>query len=142
MRRLLAIALIAAQPAQAWEFTPGLPCLLTHSTDQGIIELTHDPRGPHYTITLTRPDPWMANPTFAIRFDGDNPNTIVTDRHVLSDDGLSLTVADTGFGNVLDGIVFNTTATATTGQSRFAFPLDGADGPVEAFRACAERPAA
>ena len=49
-------------------------------------------------------------PIFAIAFVGDSPFEITTNRHALSDDGQTLTVRDRGFGNVLNGMEFNTTA--------------------------------
>lgn len=68
--------------------------------------------------------------------------TIGTDRHVLSPDGRSLTVTDTGFGNVLDGLAFNTTATALSGAEALPFDLAGAGPAVEAFRSCGVAPSA
>ena len=135
MHMLLALILLAA-PAQAWEFTPGLPCLLTHETEEARIELTYDPTRPLYTITLTRAEPWTEAPAFQMRFDGPQPRIIGTDRHRLSNGNRSLTVTDRGFGNVLDGLQFNRSATALTGDVALDIPLAGAAGPVAAFRAC------
>jgi len=137
MRRALALlALAATAPAHAWEFTPGLPCLLTHSAPSAEVELTHDPTAPRYTISITAPVPWPQSPVFALRFDGPATRQIGTDRHTLSADGRTLTVADTGFGNVLDGLALNEVMTALIGDAAISVPLAGAAGPVAAFRAC------
>ena len=125
-----------ATPAPAWEFTPGLPCILSHAEPGLDVTLTHDPTKPLFSITLTRPDPWPRADTFAIRFDGPSGLTITTNRHVLSDGGRSLTVTDTGFGNVLAGLALNTTAVALIGDQAVGFGLAGAAAPVEAFRDC------
>lgn len=134
----LAIAL-SAGPAAAWEFTPVPVCTLSHDTTEASVVVTHDPRRDQpYAIAITLAQPWPAGPLFAIRYDGGRAQTITTDRHVLSEGGRTLTVADRGFGNVLDGIAFNTTATAVTGDRAVTVPLGGAAPEVEAFRACAE----
>ena len=134
--RALALLILTAQPAAAWDFTPGLPCVLRHDTGAARVELTYDPTQPLYTISVSRSAPLPDAPVFAIRFDGDAGQTISTNRHVLSDGGRTLTVTDTGFGNVLDGLQFNRTATALIGGEEIAFPLAGAADPVAAFRAC------
>ena len=54
----------------------------------------------------------------------------------MSEDGRALTVVDTGFGNVLDGLQYNHTAYAIAGDLEIPFPLEGAAEPVAAFRAC------
>ncbi|WP_375229886.1 hypothetical protein [Roseobacter sp. S98] len=135
MRTLIALTLLAT-PAAAWEFTPGLPCVLTHSTPQAEIELTYDPTQPLYTVTIRRDLPFDSAPVFAMRFDGDLPISIATDRHMASRDGRSVTVQDRGFGNVLNGLQYNATATAILGTAKVTFPLAGAAEPVAAFRAC------
>jgi hypothetical protein len=127
---------LVATPVLGWTFTPGLPCLLTHETSQAQIELTYDPSEPLYSITITLNDPWPTAPSFGMRFDGPQGRVIGTDRHKLSNEGRSLTVTDRGFGNVLDGLQFNHTATAASGDIAVSFPLDGAADPVAAFRAC------
>ncbi|MEO0772742.1 MAG: hypothetical protein AAFZ04_06115 [Pseudomonadota bacterium] len=134
--RYLIILLCLATPAHAWDFTPGTPCLLTHETAAFQMELTYDPVAPLYSITVTLPDPWPDAPSFGMRFDGPQGRVIGTDQHQLSNDGRSLTVTDRGFGNVLDGLQFNHTATAQSGDISVTFPLDGAAEPVEAFRKC------
>ena len=82
--------------------------------------MTYDPSQPEpYAISLTRPDdPWPATDSFGLRFDGPAALTIGTSRHQLSADGRTLTVSDTGFGNVLDGLALNGTATALAGRYR------------------------
>ncbi|WP_300037142.1 hypothetical protein [uncultured Roseobacter sp.] len=135
MRFLLALCLFAA-PATAWEFTPGLPCVLSHRTPAAEIELTYDPTGPLYTVTVRQADPFDSAPVFAMQFDGALPISIATDRHMPSRDGRSVTVTDRGFGNVLNGLQYNETVTATLGSARLDFALDGAAEPVAAFRAC------
>jgi hypothetical protein len=130
--------LLAPLPAAAWEFFPGPVCRLIHSTPEASVELTYDPAGPLYSITVARPGlPFPAAPVFAMRFEGPRGLTIATDRHQNPDgDPTRLRVTDTGFGNVLDGLEFNRTATALIGGQEVAFALDGAAGPVAAFRAC------
>jgi hypothetical protein len=140
MRYVLALICLAS-PAAAWEFTPGLPCLLTHEEQGLAIELTHDPRQPLFTITLTAPTPWPMGDVFSIRFIGAAGLTISTNRHVLSADGRALTVSDTGFGNVLAGLSLNATAEAQIGSETARFDLSGAADPVALFSICAAEPA-
>jgi hypothetical protein len=61
---------------------------------------------------------------------------ISTGRHVLSEDGRTLSVRDRGFGNVLNGLEFNVVALAATGDRVVSIDLDGAAPEVAAFRAC------
>lgn len=138
--RSLPVFVLIALPAHAWEFTPGLPCLLTHETAAARVKLTHDPTQPLYTITITRNEPWPDVPVFSMRFDGPRPIGIGTGRHRLHEGGTVLTVIDTGFGNVLDGLQFNHTAYAFAGGVEVSFPLEGAAVPVAAFRACEGEP--
>lgn len=136
-KALFALALILpAQVSQAWEFTPGLPCLLTHEFGSVSVELTYDPTAPLYTISVTQAAPFTPAPIFSIRFVGKAPLTISTDRHRFSNDGRTLTVQDRGFGNVLNGLQFNEVAAAMLGAQVIPIPLDGAAGPVAAFRDC------
>ena len=138
MRLALALCCLAL-PAQAWEFTASPVCTLSHETPEASVTVTWDPRRAEpYAIAVTRTAPWAGAPVFAMRFDGARGNMIVTDRHVTGDGGRTLTVTDRGFGNVLDGLEFNETATAVLGDQSAPFPLDDAGGPVRAFRACAE----
>lgn len=137
MRTLILPLLLAASPAFAWEATIGPICTLTHQTDTASIELTYDPAAPLYTITVTRKGtPWPDAPIFEMTFNGPVPQTITTNRHTLSDNGKALTVSDQGFGNVLDGLQFNDTATAYSGSADVTVSLDGAAPAVQAFRDC------
>ncbi|MEO1108730.1 MAG: hypothetical protein AAFX90_12475 [Pseudomonadota bacterium] len=136
--RTVLLSIILATPASAWEATVGQICTLSHSTDQAEIFLTYDPSQPLYTLTVTRKtEGWTQTPWFAMRFDGSRPIEIATPRHVLSDNAASLTVTDTGFGNVLDGLEYNQTAYAFTQDGLAEFPLDGAAPEVRIFRDCA-----
>ena len=132
----LLLCLAYASPAAAWEFTPGTPCLLTHETPEVAIKLTYDPTQPFYSIALTQMTPFTPAPVFAMRFDGAMPISIATDRHLMSADNLTVSASDSSFGNVLNGLQFNLTATATLGDQTINIPLDGAAEPVAAFRAC------
>ena len=139
MRHLIALALLTT-PAHAWEFTPTPICTLTHSEASADVKLTYDHATGLYAIGVTTPDGWPAAPAFSIRFDGPQPNIISTTRH--QTDGATLTVSDQGFGNVLDGLQFNTTATAFTDTSAASVSLDGAADPVQQFRDCTTAPIA
>jgi hypothetical protein len=142
MRTLIAL-LFLASPVQAWDFSPTPICTIINNTPDLSIRVTYDPTQPQpYAISLTRPEPWPATDTFGLRFDGPAAMSIGTDRHQLSPDGRTLTVTDTGFGNVLDGLAFNGTATALAGAASVPFNLTGARPAVEAFRACGEVPSA
>jgi hypothetical protein len=134
----LAIALcLAAAPAAAWEFTDSPVCTLSHVAPDVSVDVTFDPSIAEYAIALTLADGvWPDGPIFAITFDGGWSLTIQTDRHTLSEDGRTLTVRDTGFGNVLDGIGRNSIATALLTGMAVSVPLIDAAGPLEEFRAC------
>ena len=137
------ILFLAATPAYAWEFSPTPVCTLSHELPEASVRVTHDPRLPEpYAIAITRPDGWSDGTAFSIVFEGARGLTISTDRQRLSDNGRTLTVTDRGFGNVLDGLEFNRTATALFGDTAISFPLDGAAPEVQAFRACATAPTA
>ncbi len=139
MRHILILALLAASPAAAWEFTATPVCTLSHATDEAEVRVTYDPRQTEpYAIALTLTGPWQAAPVFAIAFEGAARLTISTSRHRTSPDGRTLSVSDTGFGNVLNGLEFNTTATAISGNQAVSVPLDGAAPAVQEFRACTE----
>lgn len=143
MRPLIALFLFTF-PAQAWEFTPSPVCTIAEDTDDLAIRVTNDPSQPEpYAISLTLPDePWPATETFGLRFDGPAALSIGTARHRISADGRTLTVSDIGFGNVLDGLALNGTATALAGGAEIPFDLAGARPAVEAFRACGVVPSA
>ena len=142
LTRTLALIALAA-PAAAWEASSQGPvCFLTHEDEGSLVEVSHDPRRDlAYAIRLdNREAPWAAAPVFAIRFEGPSRLTISTDRHTLSANDEALTVMDSGFGNVLDGIEFNQIGIAILGEQSLAFPLKGAAPAVQAFRACSETP--
>ncbi|MCU0829209.1 MAG: excinuclease ABC subunit B [Tabrizicola sp.] len=142
MRTLLALALLAS-PAQAWDFTDTPVCTILNDTPILQIRVTYDPSQPEpYAITLTRPDPWPQTDTFGLSFTGPAAMTIGTGRHQLSNGDRTLTVTDTGFGNVLDGLAYNGTAAALAGDLAVPFDLTGARPAVEAFKACGVVPSA
>ena len=129
--------------AQAWEAgRDGTICTLTHVENGTDIVLTYDPAGPLYTITATQARAWPQAAIFGIAFQGGAAQTITTDRHRLSDDRQSLTVADRGFGNVLRGLSDNATATLFTGDAAVTVSLTGAAPEVAEFAACQTMPTA
>ncbi|MDP3195092.1 hypothetical protein [Tabrizicola sp.] len=139
---LIALVLLAA-PASAWEFTATPVCTITHETPDLALRITFDPAQPQpYAIALTRTSPWEKTDSFGLRFEGPAALTIGTGRHELSADKMTLTVTDTGFGNVLDGLAYNAFATALAGTTEVPFDLTGARPVVEAFRACDVLPSA
>lgn len=139
--RLALLLFLAASPAAAWDFTSSPVCTLWHDTAEAGLRVTYDPRlSEPYAITITRAALWAEAPVFSITFDGPRGLTISTDRQSLSGDRTTLTVTDRGFGNVLDGLEFNSTATARLGGDTLAFPLAGAAPEVQAFRACTQAP--
>lgn len=136
MRLAFALACLPL-PAAAWEFSATPVCTLTETTGDAEVTVTYDPSLPEYAITVTLTEgTWDAAPVFAIVFDGPRGLTISTDRHILSGDGRSLTVRDRGFGNVLNGLEFNLTATALSGATAVTLPLTDAAPAVRAFRDC------
>ncbi len=137
MRLILLFALSLTSPAQAWTFTPGLICRLSHETPSARIELTYDPAIPLYSITISRDAPLPEATPFTMRFIGPAARVIATDRHSFNVDNTAVTAQDAGFGNVLDGLQFNEMAEAVLGGTTLSFPLDGAAQPTAAFRACA-----
>ena len=138
--RLALPLMFFATACLAWEFTPGLPCLLDHQEDGAEVALTYDPTEPLYTISITTEAPWPAAQVFSMQFAGASGLTISTDRQTFSVDRRTLTVSDRGFGNVLNGLQFNDTATATLGDVSVRFTLDGAAQPVADFRQCRAAP--
>lgn len=143
MLRVMAVLLaLPASPALGWEFTPHPLCTLSHEGAETAIEVTYDPREAEpYAITLTRQGaPWPPGPVFTMTFEGARALTIGTDRHRISGDGARLTVTDRGFGNVLDGLEAGDRAVARLDDVHVTVLLDGAAGPVAAFRACAVVP--
>lgn len=132
---------LLATPAAAWQAgVDGALCTLTHVEGDAQVRLTFDPSVPLYTIAVSGAEPWPTAPGFSMTFEGPRPNTIRTDRHILSLDRGTLSVSDRGFGNVLDGLQFNTTALAVSGAAVVEVSLDGAAAEVEAFRACGQTP--
>ena len=137
MLRALALLLLIANPALAWETRSGRICELTHQGEAARVRVTYDPAIPEYAIAITLDRPWSRGPIFAIRFDGPRGITISTDRHLILGGGTTLTVKDRGFDNVLNGLEFNDTATALLGNQAVVVALDGAGPAVRAFHACA-----
>jgi hypothetical protein len=136
MRVTLALLLLAS-PATAWEFSPSPVCTLTDTSADGTITVTYDATLPEYSVTITLLDgTWSDDPYFAMTFAGNRPIGIQTDRHRTSPDGRSLTVTDSGFGNVLNGLEFNRRAYATSGDTTVGLSLEGIGPAMEAFRAC------
>jgi hypothetical protein len=125
-----------ATTAAAWDYTPGLPCLLTYQSPEVEVALTYDPTAPLYTISITDGVARLRPAIFALRFEGPAALTISTDQHVLTEQGKRLSVADTGFGNVLNGLQFNRRMVAVIGDQTISVPLEGASGPVAQFREC------
>ncbi|MEM7520607.1 MAG: hypothetical protein AAF307_06170 [Pseudomonadota bacterium] len=142
LRSLTAFGLLVASPGAAWEFTPGVPCLLNHTQSDVTVALTYDPTGPLYSIAITRPAPFDAAAVFSMQFSGEAVQSISTNRHEMSNGNRTITVTDIGFGNVLDGLQFNETALAILGSQSVAVDLSGAAAPVAAFRACDVQPTA
>ncbi|MBY6159994.1 hypothetical protein KUV73_03880 [Mameliella alba] len=133
--RLLPILLLASTPLHAWEFSPVPVCTVVNEAPLRV-EVTYD--GALYAIRLTRRGGWPDGPVFSLRFLPQGP-AISTTRHVI--DGETLTVTDTGFGNVLKGLQFNRTALAVIGTLEAPISLTGASEPVAAFRTCRPGPA-
>jgi hypothetical protein len=135
--RLTIALLFFASPAAAWEFSAAPICTLTQTSDTAQITVTYDAVLPEYQITITLTDGvWPDNPAFGMAFAGDLPINIQTSRHQISPDGRSLTVTDSGFGNVLDGLQYNSRAYAISGDTTVTVPLDGIADAITAFRAC------
>ena len=136
MLRTFAALLLTVAPALAWEAKSGRVCELVYESEKVSVRVGYDPAISEYSIAITPEHPWSDGPIFSMRFDGPRGITIVTDRHVISKDGATLTVTDSGFGNVLNGLEFNQTATARLGDRAVNLPLDDAGPAVRSFRAC------
>lgn len=136
--RILIVLLITALPAAAWEFTPNPICTLDHAEPDVSVKLTYNDITGLYAIAVTHALGWPAAPVYSIRFDGPRPLIISTERHQTT--GETITATDSGFSNVLNGLEFNTSATAFTATSAASFSLDGAAAPVQKFRACTATP--
>ena len=126
--------------AAAWEFSPAPICTLSHAEAGAELVITHDPGLQEYRLDVTRPGAWAASPTFGMAFQGGRGFSIGTDRHAIAGD--TLTVRDSGFGNVLYGLEYNASAAAFTASQFIEVSLDGAAEPVRQFRDCAARPPA
>ena len=133
---LIALSAILAAPAEAWTFVETEVCTLTHVEDTTEVTVVFDPAAKRYTITITTVTEWADSPTFRLRFDGPTPLTIGTDQHTLSTDRRSLSVSDTGFGNVLAGIGLNQHMTALNGDQAVTVSTTDAADPVADFTAC------
>ncbi len=140
MRSAVILIALAASPATAWEFFASPICTLSHAEAAANLTVTYDERAAEpYAITVSRSDAaWPEAAVFAMRFDGPRGLTISTDRHRMTEENRAVTVSDSGFGNVLDGLEFNATATAILGDAELGFPLAGAAPEVQKFRACTE----
>lgn len=126
-------------PALAWEFSPDPICTLRHETENVQMVVTHDTSAGIYTLNVTAKGAvWQPSDTFGMQFTGGAQISIGTTRHRLTDDARTLSVSDTGFGNVLDGLEFNPVATAFTQTQSVSVRTDGIAAPMAAFRACPE----
>ena len=124
-------------PALAWEFSPDPICTLFHQNPSAQITVTFDPEPSQYQLAITLEGrTWDPAPNFGMAFDGGQALTIGTDRQVIQ--GSTLSVSDSGFGNVLNGLEFNQRVTAFTPNLAVSFSLEGAAEPVQQFRACTE----
>lgn len=123
-------------PAFAWDFTAGAVCTLSDSTDTAEIILTFDPALPRYTLSVTADTAWPTGGTFVMAFANTRPAMIQTDRYVLSDDGMTLSVADSGFGNVLNGLEFGGQIRAAVGDQGVDLTSGGIAAQMEAFKNC------
>ncbi|QEE34855.1 excinuclease ABC subunit B [Octadecabacter sp. SW4] len=133
--RFAVILALAPVPALAWEFSPDPICTLAHDTDTAEIVITYDVNLPEYALAITlKNGTWADAPVFGMEFIGPRPLAIGTDRHVT--DGATLTVRDSGFGNVLDGLEYNAGAVAVSGATTIPMLLTDAAPAVRAFRAC------
>jgi hypothetical protein len=137
MMRAAALCCLLASPAAGWEFTPDPVCTLRGGSGTEVV-VTYDTRV--YEIRLTRAGGWPEARVFSLRFEGPAGLTISTTRHRV--EGATLSVTDTGFGNVLDGLEYNARAVARIGALSVPVDLRGAAGPVARFRDCPAAPVA
>ncbi|MEM7529658.1 MAG: excinuclease ABC subunit B [Pseudomonadota bacterium] len=136
--RAFALAMLLPMSAAAWEFSSSPLCTLAHQSERTRLEITYDPAVPEYRLTVDLlTEQWTSSETFGMSFRGGRDITIGTDRHEINDS--ALTVSDTGFGNVLDGLEFNATATAFTASQSAQVSLAGAAPAVRKFRRCARQ---
>lgn len=136
MRTVLAFLLLAS-PAAAWEFSASPICTLTDISEAGETTVTYDPAITEYTITITLSEGrWSDDAVFGMAFANNRPISIQTDQHSISPDGRSITVKDRGFGNVLNGLEFNSRAYAILGDQTVGIDLIGIGPAITAFRNC------
>ncbi|MEL6573143.1 MAG: hypothetical protein AAFQ64_15890, partial [Pseudomonadota bacterium] len=119
-----------------WTFAETEVCTLTHVEDSTEVTVVYDPATGTYTISVTTAVEWADSPVFRLRFDGPNALTIGTDQHTLSNDRRSLSVSDSGFGNVLAGIGRNLQMTALNGDQSVTVSTTDAADPVADFTTC------
>jgi hypothetical protein len=130
-----------ASPATAWEFIETTVCTVSHAGDDVEVAVVFDPSAALYTITLTlQQGTWPQSNAFRLRFDGPRALIIGTDRHSYSPDGRSLSVSDSGFDNVLDGIGLNQSMTALVADQSVSVATTDAKPAMDAFRACPSAP--
>jgi hypothetical protein len=135
--RLFTLLILLPVPAAAWNFSATPMCTLTHQAETAEIAITYDPDKPEYALFITlRDGTWDDAPTFGMAFAGGRRIDLTTRQHDLSADGATLSVRDSGFGNVLDGLEFNAAVFSTSGGTVVQADLDGAAAAVQAFRAC------
>ncbi|WP_375265889.1 excinuclease ABC subunit B [Planktotalea sp.] len=127
----IAAGLVSGTDADAWEFSPSPICTVTDNGSDTDLKLTYD--GALYTLELTHPEGWTNAEIFAIRFAPNGP-FIQTTLHQIT--GSTLSVSDTGFGNVLTGLQNNVIAQALLGETIHEIALDGAFDPVEKLKNC------
>jgi len=133
--KLLPVLALLPLPAFAWDFSPDPVCTLSHVGEDVDLMLTYAPEIPLYTLTLRlKSGAWDTSDTFGMAFRGQRPIDIGTQRQNITGDTLS--VADSGFGNVLDGLQFNDTAFAFTEGQQTRIDLADAAPAVKAFRQC------
>ncbi|MEM1160702.1 MAG: hypothetical protein AAGJ28_07195 [Pseudomonadota bacterium] len=101
------------------------------------MKIVHDPAASQYRMAVRLTSgTWSESPSFGISFRGGRELTIGTDRHRIAGDTLS--VADTGFDNVLNGLEFNLVAIAFTTDQTLQLSLAGAAEEVRKFKSCIE----
>lgn len=141
--RLIALLCLFPLPALGWSFSPDPICTLSHQTDAADITITYDANLPEYALIIElRSVLWPVTPSFDMVFLGSNRLHIGTTQHQLSDDRTTLTVRDSGFGNVLDGLEFGAVGVARADRFMVQLDLDDAPAAVQAFRACPTDPSA
>ena len=142
MRYALILALLPV-PAAGWEFSATPICTLSHDAADSAVAVTYDHGTGLYEIGISLTSgTWVRSATFGMQFANELPLTIGTDRHRLSQGNARLSVSDSGFGNVLNGLEGNSAALAFTPLQQVAIDTDGIQEPMQAFRACTQAPPA